>query len=77
MKLLNNLFVIGKLVIEEINIKWKYNWYLIDFILYKYIFINGLYLKNELGLINKIKDIYFSYFVNDNNFDIEGNLKIF
>lgn len=43
--------------------------------MYKYIFINGLYLKNELGLINKIKDIYFSYFVNDNNFDNEGNLK--
>ncbi|WP_233742566.1 hypothetical protein [Mycoplasmopsis agalactiae] len=39
-------------------------------------FSNGLYLKNELGTINKNKDTYFSYSVNDNNFDNNGNLNI-
>ncbi|EIN15126.1 Hypothetical protein, predicted lipoprotein [Mycoplasmopsis agalactiae 14628] len=75
-KLLNNSFAIGKLVLEETKTKQKYNWYSIDFTPHKHIFTNGLYLKNELGSIHKTKDSYFSYLVNDNNFDSEGILKI-
>ncbi|MCE6056342.1 hypothetical protein J7889_01905 [Mycoplasmopsis agalactiae] len=75
-KLLNNSFAIGKLAIEETKTQQKYNWYSIDFTPHKHIFTNGLYLKNELGSINKTKDSYFSYLVNDSNFDTEGNLKI-
>lgn len=75
-KLLNNSLSIGKLVINESKTKQKYNWYSIDFTPHKHIFSNGLYLKNELGTINKNKDSYFSYSVNDNRFDNKGNLSI-
>nr|WP_307917016.1 hypothetical protein [Mycoplasmopsis bovis] len=75
-KLLNNSLSIGKLVINESKTKQKYNWYSIDFTPHKHIFSNGLYLKNELGTINKNKDSYFSYSVNNNNFDNKGNLSI-
>ncbi|MCA8842303.1 MAG3240 family lipoprotein [Mycoplasmopsis bovis] len=75
-KLLNNSLSIGKLVINESKTKQKYNWYSIDFTPHKHIFSNGLYLKNELGTINKNKDSYFSYSVNDNRFDNKGNLSV-
>ncbi len=75
-KLLNNSLSIGKLVINESKTNQKYNWYSIDFTPHKHIFSNGLYLKNELGTINKNKDSYFSYSVNDNRFDSKGNLSI-
>lgn len=75
-KLLNNSLSIGKLVLNESKTNKKYNWYSIDFTPHKHIFSNGLYLKNELGTINKNKDSYFSYSVNDNRFDNKGNLSI-
>ncbi|WP_331696737.1 MAG3240 family lipoprotein [Mycoplasmopsis agalactiae] len=75
-KLLNNSLSIGKLIINDAKTGQEYNWYSIDFTPHKHIFLNGLYLKNELGTINKNKDTYFSYSVNDNNFDNKGNLNI-
>lgn len=80
-EMLNNSYAIGKFNVKIENKKTKnktnLNWYSLNFTKHKHIFTKGFYLENKLGKIDeKDNNKYFSYYINNSNFDTNNNLII-